>query len=383
MSSTMSSIIRIYSCLLLVGGVASLSTNFMQSGPLLNEQIFHFKGQTAQAITPLSKLAAPQVSQWLNHLRGGTNTSSHPEHQLAANKQSLSDEDRPQPVTFMSNQLSSKMSMRRVIFVSFGVVIICLGLAALCLFVMEENEPPSSDRMPAKPPEDLYVMETCDGTWARTYQNADGQSKQGLELLFRCHIIPTEEFANSRVSQEHVDESVWIATHMLRKKPLDEWTEIWPEALREFEESVTACFAARTDVRSSFYDGVPGSGSRQGSPRALQFLDSLVEQPTNFGKQPPSDPIAGSGGSGLRDEDIAQSSGAQTKTPIKGATPIKMPGDSKPDALPLLKTPQDRKSLMERCRQIMAASDAQKKPLNAKSGASSEASSPPKKAGNR
>jgi len=70
-----------------------------------------------------------------------------------------------------------------------------------------------------------------------------------LELLFRCNIISTQEFAYSRVSQEHIDECVWIGTYMLKQKPLEEWVALWQQAQQTFEDSVTACFTARCEAR--------------------------------------------------------------------------------------------------------------------------------------
>jgi len=365
-------LLRVFACLLLAGNVVSLSTNFMQSDVLSSgkgEQLFKFSADPTQTFK--TGIHA-EVSQWLSQLRGAPSNTSVNLADL--HKASFARQAATHSNTFMSSQLLSKMPITRVIAVSFVVVISCLACAALVLFVMEEESAPE-DQMAAKPPEDLHGMEKCDGTWAVTYQNADATSKEGLELLFRCHIIPTEEFAHSRVSQEHIDECVWIATHMLRQRKLDEWTEMWPEALRTFEESVTACFAARTDVRTTFYDGMPGSGSRPGSPRALQYLDSRGQLPTNFGSQPQSDQLAGSGDVSNKagKKDMGQSSAAQSG----GALQSKSAG-SKPDAV--LKTAGGRKSLMERCRQIMAASDARRAPMDqsTKSAASAASDSPPR-----
>jgi len=106
------------------------------------------------------------------------------------------------------------------------------------------------------------------GTWVKTYRNADANSKEALELLFRCNVIPTEEFAHSYVSQEHIDECVWISTQMLRQKSLEEWVDAWPQAMKTFEESVTACFAARTDVIANLYGNSPGSTARGPNPNS-------------------------------------------------------------------------------------------------------------------
>jgi hypothetical protein len=106
------------------------------------------------------------------------------------------------------------------------------------------------------------------GTWIKTYRMADHGGKEALELLFLCNIIPMEEFADSPVSQEHIDECIWISTQMLRQKSLEQWVENWPQATRTFEESVTACFAARKDVIASLY-GTSPPGSPTVSEKVL------------------------------------------------------------------------------------------------------------------
>lgn len=94
----------------------------------------------------------------------------------------------------------------------------------------------------------LEALEKADGTWAQNYKVAEGKRKMALELVFRCSIIPEPEFAHSRVSQEHIDECIWIAVNMLKKRSVEEWVDKWLEARVTFNESVTACFQARTEL---------------------------------------------------------------------------------------------------------------------------------------
>jgi len=120
--------------------------------------------------------------------------------------------------------------------------------------------------------ERLRQLENSSGTWATTYRMADKGSKEALELLFRCNIIPAYDFAEGYVSQEHIDECIWISTQMLREKSLNEWVEVWPQAMTTFEESVTACFAARTDVISNLGEQTPPKSLY--SPRSqIAFVD--------------------------------------------------------------------------------------------------------------
>merc|ERR1719443_415706 len=128
-------------------------------------------------------------------------------------------------------------------------------------------EPGQHDAGAKEPPakevqQDFATVEFSDGSWAQVYREARGEQKEALELLFRCNIISTDEFAFSSVSQEHIQECIWIATHMLRQKPLEEWVALWQQAQQTFEDSVTACFEARGGPHSSF----PGSSSSSRYP---------------------------------------------------------------------------------------------------------------------
>jgi len=418
----MQSLVKIFTCILLVEKAASLSTGMSRMKSTDGLSLEELVGLGAQSPPiPLSAEAESDVAQLLGSLEvkhantksnGGqagvnntsglgtnatntvartTNTSGEPrqlEHVFLFKQPSGSiDPTRPYDVPMISNsdksmtlnsqkitsfaynEISSGPSMTRVFAVTLVMLVVALVFVALCIFVMEEHSEADEGPMAAKPPEDLYVMMSCDGTWATTYQRSEGPSKQALELLFRCHIIPNEEFAHSRVSQEHIDECVWIASHMLRQRKLEEWTEMWPEALRTFEESVTACFAARTDVRTEFAVGtedepVQGAprkaGSSVGSPRALHYLGSSAD----VASRPPSDTMSPSGN--MPASGPASGARSLNNSPTKGKYTAPSSRKEANDVLPpVLGTPADRKSLMDRCRQIMAASDAQRKPRSA------------------
>jgi hypothetical protein len=116
-----------------------------------------------------------------------------------------------------------------------------------------------------------------DGSWVRAYREATGHRKAALELLFKCQIISNQEFLYSRVSQEHIDECVWVGNFMLQEKSLEEWQVLWQQAQQTFEDSVTQCFSARTDARSfaPLTSPVPASGVPTldcNSARDNQFL---------------------------------------------------------------------------------------------------------------
>jgi len=143
---------------------------------------------------------------------------------------------------------------------NFAIVVLLVLMLAMCScwFCCDgcsgERESDEEDYLhsPSKEVEqDFATVELSDGSWAQVYREARGEQKEALELLFRCNIISTDEFAFSSVSQEHMQECIWIATHMLRQKPLEEWVALWQQAQQTFEDSVTACFEARGGPYSS------------------------------------------------------------------------------------------------------------------------------------
>lgn len=127
---------------------------------------------------------------------------------------------------------------------------------------------------------ELMQIGGSSGSWMRTYEKADGQCKEALELLFCCNIIPVAEFAESYVNQDQIDEYIWIARQMLEQKTLQEWVHIWPEAVATFEESSSACAAARQDAGHHAMGNLPGSSSTGLSGRARTQSDPL--QRTEF-----------------------------------------------------------------------------------------------------
>lgn len=352
--SMRSIIVRVCVSLLLLGNVASLSTHLVQNDSMFMDEGSGYHEMHASSVeSKISKTEIPLLAK----LRGRDHIEQHLDDTSSARLNSKK--------VFAAAYLDTlaRMSLTRVLAVAFLIVITAISCYIVCGPEEESSETTPEQMSPAKPRSELLAMQGCEGTWARTYRESDEQGKQALELLFRCHIIPTVEFAHSIVGQEHVGECVWIATHMLRDRPLDEWLGVWPEAQRTFEQSVTSCYAARMDVRSNWHDSVQGTGLSQDSqsPRALQFLDS---QATDRSSQP-FPPTRGQ----VEPRTISpnyilqgESSGGQSSAP-----PQKPGSDPKPASLPaVLKTPSDRNQLLDRCRQLMAKSDSQKTPWEAK-----------------
>lgn len=297
---------KFFTCLLSVVNVASLSTSFLQSDVLTIEEGF------AQAIPPSSKPSG--LAELLSSLRGtnatsvNTNKQFHMDGGLGTPPVVLSWANRTPPtqaIAFMDAMNTVQISSTKLLAASFVALVLILGLGVLC-FVDED----SAEQMPPKTVEELAAMEGYRGTWAQTYERANEKiMKQGLELLFRCHIIPAEEWSESMVSQEHVDECVWITHKMLKERPLDQWLANWPEARNEFNANVTACF----------------------------------EEKMQLGKHDPS--FHNKAGDFSNQDTMERVSRGEARP------------EAKADLLPVLRTAKDRMSLMDSCRRIMAASD--------------------------
>jgi hypothetical protein len=158
------------------------------------------------------------------------------------------------------------------------VVAICFVLALVMVCVCwEASSIDDGEVAPASKDEtqDFATVEASDGSWAQVYREARGEQRESLELLFRCNIISTDEFAFSSVSQEHIQECIWIATHMLRQKPLEEWVALWQQAQQTFEDSVTACFEARGGAHSPLF-----SGFEREPPMAMPHLGFSTVPPS-------------------------------------------------------------------------------------------------------
>jgi hypothetical protein len=135
----------------------------------------------------------------------------------------------------------------------------------------QPNLPEVVEATPPKSADDLrFAVAGHEGTWAEIYRESSENQREALELLFRCGIIPVHEFKYHRVKKEHISECVWIATNMLRKKPLEDWVTSWAEAQQSFEESVTQSFAKRTETvqseRSLSQEHTPDDAGEQFSP---------------------------------------------------------------------------------------------------------------------
>lgn len=172
---------------------------------------------------------------------------------------------------------------------NFGMIAFVLFFVALIVFCLCcESSQFEDDDLPCSPTQevqqDFATVEYSDGSWAQVYREAQGEQKECLELLFRCNIISTDEFTFSSVSQEHIQECMWIGTHMLRQKPLEEWVALWQQAQQTFEDSVTACFEARGGPYSSTSGSYP-------SPHTLPAPSSnlsLGTVPLSGRRLPPS-----------------------------------------------------------------------------------------------
>lgn len=75
-------------------------------------------------------------------------------------------------------------------------------------------------------------------------QVTEESNQEALTLCLRCEIFSAAEYANNRISQEHIDECLWIAKTMLQQMPLDEWVAMSENDKQTFEDSVDALLQA-------------------------------------------------------------------------------------------------------------------------------------------
>jgi len=186
---------------------------------------------------------------------------------------------------FEAHSMSFVLEPNKSGLVRLGFVLLILCVLALSLFCMCYDGSASEDDEQLHPAsgeqQDFASVDFSGGSWAQVYQEARGEQKEALELLFRCNIISTDEFAFSSVSPEHIQECIWLATHMLRQKPLEEWVALWQQAQQTFEDSVAACFEARGGPHSSSslpssFPGSPALG--QASPSNLGASTAFVNR---------------------------------------------------------------------------------------------------------
>jgi len=318
---------KLCACLLLVESVALKIDVAQTNGALLSRKFLPWHDHALISKGPdHRKMSGLDHRETTQRRRGAERLEQHSQIQLHGIAS--------RTMTSISAFSKAQLSLKRILSVGFLMLIITVVL--FVVFSVDDEDSPAETLTPAKSRKELAAIEDSDGTWAQTYREADEQSRLGLELLFRCHIIPTVEFAKSKVSQGHIGESVWIATHMLRQRPLEEWLEKWPEAQKTFEENATACYQARTNVHSSAHEAEPDVQTAKTSQKYIDRGDADLS--------PETIPVV----------------------PEQSSRP--RPSDAQGG---ILKTPADRKSLMERCRQIMAKSDSGRKPRESQSGSRS------------
>lgn len=324
-----------FACFLLVGSVVSLPIEIRQdagsafSGDSAKEESFEFL--PPRRMTKLELLNVPILKT--------------PEQPI-----SMSEGFGPKvPAMALGATTTKAQGTESRLAVGVSLMILLL----MCLYFMcprEEVEGPQKES-PQTPKglDELLAMQNCDGTWARTYRNADGKQKQALELLFRCHIISPEEFAHSRVSKEHIDECVWIASNMLVQRPLEQWLneKLCGEAQEAFKKHVATCFQERIASRTSIHDTVPLSEGDLHSGQDMQSPPSRADADGRYTRSQRSNNFL------LATQQDATSTASERSSPTRKGQRWRS-GSPK-----MLQNPEDTNSLLTRCRQIMGSHDKQ------------------------
>jgi hypothetical protein len=138
------------------------------------------------------------------------------------------------------------------------ISLLCIGLALGYAEKSEDNDSIDlprgtlghySDTRVLKKPLGVLI-DNHDGDWSIRYHNtADQSQKKAFELLYLCDIIPVQDFLHAKVSQDHIDECLWIANAMLKQKTDRDWVESGVYARDFFNSCVTALYEARSDIK--------------------------------------------------------------------------------------------------------------------------------------
>jgi hypothetical protein len=204
----------------------------------------------------------------------------------------------PFNLNFITKQ--AKTNFVHVVMILILLMLVFLGLAYCMAFVCYDTSDYVDDAPLYSPSKDSKASGLSDeggspvgqSSWARAYLEAEGEQKDAFELLFRCNIISTEEFACSVISQEHIQECTWIAMHMLQHRPLEEWVALWQQAQQTFEDSVAECFEAKGGhigltarslaqrlkiSRTQYIPSSPGQTTSLPSSANLEFVSQDVD----------------------------------------------------------------------------------------------------------
>jgi len=209
-----------------------------------------------------------------------------------------------EPISFDVHFRSTGSGDLTTLLVNVAFVLVCLAALFICLQMSGDSDPDGSEDGPpsrtkkansladvqrrARAEEGGPVQVQGPGSWAQAYREAKGDKKEALELLFRCHIISTYEFAESSVNQEHIDECILIGLQMLRLKPLKDWVSIRYQAKQVFEDSTAAAFCARSDRSRSATPRDPLStcssltDSYMGTPNGSPTITGLPHHDTQW-----------------------------------------------------------------------------------------------------
>lgn len=365
-------------CLLLAVGAVSLPTNNRQNVALASKE-HHAKEEKFQFLPP-RKMS--NLNLLVRSAAVGKTANQHEQlHRLERNiKPTIAyqqHEDQhehgnvlaTQPGD-MSNGSSLKLSAihlaastaargteTKFLIVVCVLAVILVSLYYICSREYEESEIVTVAARYSSPKgnDALIAQEHWDGSWARAYRNADDKNKGAFEFLFRCHIIPQEEFAHSHCTQEQIDECLWIATYMLNERPLEQWMQ-----LSSFEKDPSTCFKELKEIWTGYYqDAKSASGADQQVSQAQAVSEETKTSPPRGelkGRDARTPSVTSSSFALPSQQDAigasVKSSGSLPNTPrssIKSGSPM------------LFRDPKDADSLLKRCRQIMQSSDSERK----------------------
>lgn len=237
-------------------------------------------------------------------------------------------ENSPHTLLLYGSTVYRRMSDSARFMVAVALVV---GVLMICIVALPKDE----DKVAPRALTDLYETNCCSGTWSRSYQNADTKDKQALEMLFRCHIIPADEFRHSTTKQAHIDDCIWIGRRMLVERSLEDWLDNCSDAQQKFEESLHACSEEKRKVRSGVSKAVDPTFESQASNfvRGMDVPLTTSERASQFSFAP-------------------QHVFLERDTPASAFSP---------EHAAILKSPDARHRLLLRCTEIMTEYDRERR----------------------
>lgn len=139
-----------------------------------------------------------------------------------------------------------------------------------------QNCSPVNSSAVIQPPSSMSPRSAPPSSRPRTAEELE-LDKEALRLCLRCEIFSSHEYANNRISQEHIDECLWIARTMLTQMSLEDWAQLSQQDRQRFEDNVDSLLQATP---------LPGSFATPYSEQRLPMSQGMLTQGSGMSLAP-------------------------------------------------------------------------------------------------